>query len=82
MAFSLHPGVVRTELGRYTGQGLFKMAPVLLNIIYPIWMIFTKSPKEGAQTSIYLAVADDNEISKYNGFYFRSIILQHLILFN
>jgi NAD(P)-dependent dehydrogenase (short-subunit alcohol dehydrogenase family) len=68
LCFSLHPGAVRTELMKYAGEGLFRWFPYLLRIVYPFWMIVTKSSKEGAQTSIFLAVED--EISKYNGYYF------------
>jgi retinol dehydrogenase 12 len=69
LCFSLHPGAVRTELMRYTGYGLFKLFPFIMKLIYPLWMIVTKSSKEGAQTTIYLAVEEN--ISKFNGFYFR-----------
>ncbi|KAL4506985.1 hypothetical protein ABPG72_001406 [Tetrahymena utriculariae] len=49
IAVSLHPGVVRTELTRhYTGiLGLIKF------LISPLWYIFSKSPEQGAQTSLY-----------------------------
>ncbi len=69
LCFSLHPGAVRTELMRYTGDGLFKLFPFIMKLIYPLWMIVTKSSKEGAQTTIYLAVEEN--ISKFNGYYFR-----------
>ncbi|GFH09494.1 uncharacterized protein HaLaN_04650 [Haematococcus lacustris] len=60
----LHPGVVRTELGRY-----------MVNSSNQMWMgpaiylasFFFKTPQQGAQTSIYLASSPDvaNTTSKY-----------------
>ena len=77
---SLHPGAARTKLT----DNLFVEAKKnifssLLLITYPLWLIITKSSKEAAQTSIYLAVADFAELSKYNGFYFRCDLNYYLI---
>jgi hypothetical protein len=66
--YSLHPGVVRTELGRYFVDlhGKWYLAVSLL--MYPIiWLIF-KTPKQGAQTTIYCAV--DEEIKDNSGRYY------------
>ncbi|XP_067861837.1 retinol dehydrogenase 12-like [Heptranchias perlo] len=53
LAFSLHPGVVRTELSRHLSAaarfGMAMMRP------------FTKSPTSGAQTTVYCAVAQGLE---------------------
>ncbi|XP_057370180.1 retinol dehydrogenase 13-like [Daphnia carinata] len=57
---SLHPGGVYTEFTRFS-----KILSVLMTLYRP----FLKSPAEGAQTSIYLAVAD--EVSNVSGQYFR-----------
>lgn len=44
---SLHPGVVRTELGRYMyGDSKYKKAKLML--IYPLFWFFTKTPTQGA----------------------------------
>lgn len=67
--YSLHPGVIRTELLRYAGEGLFFLLPYLLIAFSPIFMIFTKSPSEGAQTTIHCAVSED--AYEYKGCYFR-----------
>lgn len=67
-AVCLHPGAVRTELMRYTGEGLFFWFPYFMKSIHYIYAVVSKSPKEGAQTTIHCAVADD--IPKYNGYYF------------
>jgi len=55
---SLHPGVVRTELTRNlsTAQKIFIYA------IYPFWWFLSKDAKSGAQTSIYCALADHEEL--------------------
>lgn len=66
--YSLHPGIVRTELMRHGGEGLFFWFPYFIKIMHYAYVTGSKSPTEGAQTSIYCAVADD--LGKYNGFYF------------
>ncbi|XP_030854371.1 retinol dehydrogenase 13 [Strongylocentrotus purpuratus] len=62
----LHPGVVKTNIGRHTGmhQSGFSMA-----ILGPIFWLFVRSPQQGAQTSVYCAV--DPELEKVSGQYFR-----------
>lgn len=55
---SLHPGVVRTEIMRYTNDGLGylgRILGVLTVMFYPIWIIFSKTTEQGAQTTIYCA---------------------------
>lgn len=61
---SCHPGVVQTELGRYMNENVRKY------IIRPIFSPFMKTPKEGAQTSIMLAV--DPDLEKSSGKYFTN----------
>lgn len=63
--YSLHPGVIRTELGRH----VFPTLPVWMKVVAVplLWMI--KSPREGAQTSIYCAV--EESISRDSGLYYR-----------
>jgi retinol dehydrogenase 12 len=65
--YSLHPGVVRTELTRYMGQ-ISIFIPLLGYMLYPFFMIVMKSCYEGAQTTIHCSVSDD--VLKYNGCYF------------
>ncbi len=52
--FSLHPGSVKTSLLRnaYT-------APIQETLTWPLFYAFGKTSEEGAQTSLYCAVADD-----------------------
>jgi NAD(P)-dependent dehydrogenase (short-subunit alcohol dehydrogenase family) len=69
-ANAVHPGVVRTELGRY--MDILKK-PIVRYFLFPmlqpiIWFV-TKSPTQGSQTSIYCAVAD--ELENTSGKYFR-----------
>ncbi|KAJ8957986.1 hypothetical protein NQ318_001987 [Aromia moschata] len=60
--YSLHPGVVRTELCR-------RMPYLMRKITNFVIETFFKTAPEGAQTSIYLAVA--NDIEKFNGQHFH-----------
>nr|XP_004663836.2 retinol dehydrogenase 14 [Jaculus jaculus] len=59
----LHPGIVRTNLGRYIHIPL--LAKPLFNLVS--WAFF-KTPLEGAQTSIYLASSP--EVEGVSGKYF------------
>ncbi|KAI4872975.1 hypothetical protein NFI96_023662 [Prochilodus magdalenae] len=62
--YSLHPGVVRTELGRYFFP---KMALWMRILIVPLFLLF-KTPWEGAQTTIYCAV--DESLQNTSGLYY------------
>ena len=60
-ANSLHPGAVATELSRHY--------PEWIQFIFkPIYRQLSKTPKEGAQTSIHLAVSE--ELEGVTGLYF------------
>lgn len=66
---SLHPGVVRTEIMR----DLFNKTSVLsivLRILKPLLLVIAKNCEEGAQTTLYCAL-DDEQVPRYNGEYFR-----------
>lgn len=59
--YSLHPGVIRTELTRHWEKNqLWKM-------VFSILKYFIKTPVEGAQTTIYCAVEESlaNQTGKY-----------------
>ena len=57
---SLHPGVVRTELGRYIlDKFSFKFITMLIS---PVLYYVTKNAKQGAQTSIYCALEDHEKL--------------------
>ena len=59
---SLHPGVVRTQLA--------EEANWMMKLFYFIGKPFMRSPKSGAETSIYLATSD--EVRSVSGKYFRN----------
>ena len=63
---SLHPGVVRTNLGR---EG--DLAKLSSRIIFSIIRLFFIGPERGARTSIYLASAPELE-GKTGGYYAKS----------
>ncbi|XP_034542529.1 retinol dehydrogenase 11-like [Notolabrus celidotus] len=62
--YSLHPGVIRTELGRHfwPSMALWK------RVVYTPLMFFIKSPTEGAQTTIYCAV--EESLQNQSGLYY------------
>lgn len=64
--FSLHPGVVQSDLWRHQHQ--------CIQVAVKIFKLFTKTTVEGAQTTIYCAVEPDLE--RQSGGYFR--YRQHL----
>ena len=59
---AVHPGVVKTELARHTSFSKSKLASLTLA---PISWLFFKTPRQGAQTTIHCAVADDVESGLY-----------------
>ncbi|GMT36642.1 hypothetical protein PFISCL1PPCAC_27939, partial [Pristionchus fissidentatus] len=58
---ALHPGVISTELGREFGVGY--------KIFTTMFGVFLKSRKDGAQTTIYLALS--TEVENVSGHYFQ-----------
>lgn len=62
--YSLHPGVIRTELGRH----LFPTLALWKRIIALPLMMLIKTPWEGAQTTIYCAV--EESLANESGFYY------------
>ncbi|MBN3300012.1 RDH11 dehydrogenase, partial [Amia calva] len=63
-SYSLHPGIINTELGRHVLTGY----PLLKKFLFSPSMLLMKTPTEGAQTSIYCAVTEGLE--EYSGCYF------------
>ncbi|XP_057190804.1 retinol dehydrogenase 12 isoform X2 [Triplophysa rosa] len=61
-AYAVHPGVVRTELKRHMNLGLL----IMWKVVRP----FTKTPVQGAQTTIYCAVQP--ELDKESGGYYSN----------
>lgn len=64
--YSLHPGVINTELGRHLGDSICGLCTI--KIIKPLAWIFHKTPKAGAQTTITCAV--DPDLEHITGEYF------------
>lgn len=57
---SLHPGTVRSDLVRHS---------TLMSLLFALFSIFLKTAREGAQTSVYCAVAE--ELHSITGKHFR-----------
>lgn len=58
---SLHPGLVFTELGRHMFNTSSFWDRLRYTIVYPFVKLVFKTPLQGAQTSIYCAVAPELE---------------------
>ncbi|KAK0160810.1 hypothetical protein PV328_008177 [Microctonus aethiopoides] len=64
--YSLHPGVIATELGRHLDSALFPGARAGFKMFSSI---FVKSPELGAQTTLHCATSE--EAGKESGLYYR-----------
>ena len=62
--YSLHPGVVRTDLGRHIEKKMGVFSYLMWGLLWP----FIKNPAQGAQTTIYCAV--DEDIKGQTGLYY------------
>ncbi|XP_008295185.1 retinol dehydrogenase 13-like [Stegastes partitus] len=62
--YSLHPGVVQTELGRH----LWPSIPLWKRVVYTPFMFLIKNPTAGAQTTIYCAV--EESLQNESGLYY------------
>ena len=58
---SLHPGVVNTEFMRFYKNQLW--SKIIFTIFYPIFVLCTKTTKEGSQTQLYLSYLDYSELA-------------------
>lgn len=65
--YSLHPGVIRTELGRH----FFPTLPLWKRLLIIPLVMLIKNPWEGAQTTIYCAV--DESLANQSGLYYRQV---------
>ncbi|KOB69972.1 Restnol dehydrogenase, partial [Operophtera brumata] len=68
--YSLHPGVIKTELGRHMDQTLFRGARALIGFVIGPFM---KSPELGAQTTIYCSV--DEKCANETGLYYSDCVV-------
>ncbi|XP_015218081.1 retinol dehydrogenase 13 isoform X2 [Lepisosteus oculatus] len=62
---AVHPGVVATDLGRHTGM---HQSPFSSTVLGPLFYLLVKTPTQGAQPSVFLAVAE--ELAGVTGKYF------------
>ncbi|XP_074489088.1 retinol dehydrogenase 13-like [Sebastes fasciatus] len=62
--YSLHPGIIRTELGRH----FWSKIPLWKSVVYTPLSFLIKSPTEGAQTTIYCAV--EESLQDKSGLYY------------
>jgi NAD(P)-dependent dehydrogenase (short-subunit alcohol dehydrogenase family) len=60
-AYSLHPGVVYTELDRHMG-----ISTRLRTLLEPIRFVLIKTALEGAQTNLFCAVSNDAKPGEYH----------------
>lgn len=67
-ANSLHPGAVYSELVRHS---------ILMTLMWKTFSFFLKTPREGAQTTVYCAVAE--ELESVTGQYFRWVKVLDLV---
>jgi len=65
--YSLHPGVVNTELFRHV-KGKKTVMSYIMAMIGPLYRPFMKDSKQGAQTSIFCAV--DESVGGQSGLYY------------
>ncbi|XP_063700710.1 retinol dehydrogenase 12-like isoform X2 [Culicoides brevitarsis] len=72
--YSLHPGVISTELTRHLSDGIFIIFQNWL--IRPLQYIFNKTPKAGAQTTLYCAL--DPDLEKESGKYYAECKLDKI----
>lgn len=63
--YSLHPGVIATDLGRHLDKTVIRGASWFF---VKVMGIFIKTPEQGAQTTIYCAV--DENAAKETGLYY------------
>lgn len=68
--YSLHPGVIKTELGRHLDDTMFRGARALFGFFFAP---FIKNPLQGAQTTIYCAV--DEKCAHETGLYYSDCVV-------
>ncbi|XP_076673240.1 retinol dehydrogenase 12 isoform X2 [Andrena cerasifolii] len=64
--YTLHPGVVRTELCRYMDATVFRGVRIFVRMVAP----FFKTAEQGAQTTVHCAV--DESAAEETGLYYES----------
>jgi retinol dehydrogenase-12 len=76
--FSFKLGVVRTELTRYFGEAVGRVKfTIVMCLIYPLFLWFSKNSEQGAQTTVHCSVSD--EAQSISGEYFSDCKVQKLL---
>lgn len=74
--YSLHPGIVNTELGRTVDEvyfpGLWLLGRVIL---FPL----VKTPEQGAQTTLHCSI--DEKAGEETGLYYRHVVFGDIFYF-
>ena len=68
VTYVLHPGTVNTNIAFNFVESVPLLAWIMLKCLWPLFLLFAKTPKEGAQTIIYCAVEDS--IANESGHYY------------
>lgn len=66
ISVSLHPGVIRTDLQRNILSSL--PLKILHSLLYPLNLYLMKNAVQGAQTTLYCILEDDDKMVK-GGYY-------------
>jgi len=74
---SVHPGIVKTELGRHMLNSDSWFSRLKYAIVWPFLSLIFKTPVHGAQTSIYCAIAP--ELDEVSGLYFSDCAPEELL---
>lgn len=69
---AIHPGIVKTELGRHMGFENSIMASIFVK---PLLSFILKSPQQGSLTSIFAAL--EPVLENVTGKYYRSVSITH-----
>lgn len=78
---SLHPGLCRTDLGRYFFDIPKDVSPLVSVLSAPL-LYFSKSAEQGAQTQIYLSASQKIQQSDSGKFFDNSAVADRSTLAN
>lgn len=73
-SFALHPGLVNSEVFRHVQD----KASIFKPIVTLLTTLLMRTPRSGAQTTIYCALEPD--IEKYSGQYFKYVFIVRVIM--
>lgn len=67
--YSVSPGIVLTNLGRYAFKRFSSLKKTLCVLFYPVIWYFMRSPTQGATTTLYCCLSSQFDIECESGFY-------------